>query len=127
MRRRIIWLVGLALALMAAIPGAASANGDRDESNPLVIGHRGASGYLPEHTLASYRLAIKLGADYVEPDLVSTKDGHLVARHEPNITTTTDVKDHPEFADRKRTTIVDGAEEQGWFASDFTLAEIRMG
>ena len=125
MRRRIIRLVGLALALMAALPSAASADGDRDASRPLVIGHRGASGYLPEHTLASYRLAIKLGADYVEPDLVSTKDGHLVARHEPNITDTTDVKDHPEFASRKRTTSVDGAEQEGWFASDFTLAEIR--
>ena len=125
MRRRIIRLVGLALALMAALPSAASADGDRDASRPLVIGHRGASGYLPEHTLASYRLAIKLGADYVEPDLVSTKDGHLVVRHEPNITDTTDVKDHPEFASRKRTTSVDGAEQEGWFASDFTLAEIR--
>ena len=125
MRRRILWLAGLAAALMATLPGTAVADGDRDEPKPLVIGHRGASGYLPEHTLASYWLATRLGADYIEPDLVSTKDGHLVARHEPNITSTTDVKDHPEFAGRKRTAIVDGAEEEGWFASDFTLAEIK--
>ena len=125
MRRRILWLTGLTAALVAALPSPAIADGDRDENKPLVIGHRGASGYLPEHTLASYRLAIKLGADYIEPDLVSTKDGHLVARHEPNITTTTDVKNHPEFASRKRKAIVDGAEEEGWFASDFTLAEIK--
>ena len=113
--RRTLWLATL----------AASASPDHEPSDPLVIGHRGASGYLPEHTLASYRLAIRLGADYIEPDLVSTKDGHLVARHEPNITNTTDVKDHPEFASRKRKATVDGAEEEGWFASDFTLAEIR--
>ena len=112
MRRRILWLAGLAAALMAALPSTATADGDRDESKPLVIGHRGASGYLPEHTLASYRLATRLGADYIEPDLVSTKDGHLIARHEPNIPATTDVKDHPEFASRKRTAIVDGAEEE---------------
>lgn len=92
---------------------------------PLVIGHRGASGYLPEHTLESYRRAIALGADFIEPDLVATKDGHLIARHEPNISATTDVKDRPEFASRKRTMVVDGFEEEGWFASDFTLAEIK--
>ena len=68
-------------------------------AHPLVIGHRGASGYLPEHTLPGYALAIKLGADYIEPDLVATKDGHLIARHEPNITDTTDVEDHAEFAE----------------------------
>jgi glycerophosphoryl diester phosphodiesterase len=95
------------------------------EEHPLVIGHRGASGYLPEHTLQSYALAIKLGADYVEPDLVATKDGHLIARHEPDITNTTDVAQHPEFADRKRTAMVDGQAVNGWFASDFTLAEIK--
>src|SRR5918995_4182354 len=90
---------------------------------PLVIGHRGASGHLPEHTLASYRTAIRLGADYVEPDLVSTKDGHLVARHEPNIGATTDVA--AKFPDRKATKTVDGVAVEDWFASDFTLAEIR--
>ena len=92
---------------------------------PLVIGHRGASGYLPEHTLEGYALAIELGADFVEPDLVATKDGVLIARHEPNMINTTDVKDRPEFASRKRKAVVDGAEEEGFFASDFTLAEIR--
>jgi glycerophosphoryl diester phosphodiesterase len=95
------------------------------EPRPLVIGHRGAPGYVPEHTLASYALAIELGADYIEPDLVMTKDGHLVARHEPNLTATTDVSHRPEFAGRFTTKTVDGVEEKGWFASDFTLAEIK--
>jgi glycerophosphoryl diester phosphodiesterase len=92
---------------------------------PLVIGHRGASGYLPEHTLESYTRAIELGADFIEPDLVSTKDGVLIARHEPNMIATTDVADHPEFADRRKTIKVDGADDTGFFASDFTLAEIK--
>jgi glycerophosphoryl diester phosphodiesterase len=96
------------------------------QKHPLVIGHRGAPGYLPDHTLQGYALAIKLGADYVEPDLVATKDGVLIARHEPNITATTDVADHPEFADRfDPSRFVDGVEESGWFASDFTLREIK--
>lgn len=94
-------------------------------STPLVIAHRGASGYRPEHTLESYRLAIEMGADFIEPDLVSTKDGHLVARHEPEIGTTTDVGSRPEFLDRQRTLIVDGATVTGWFTIDFTLAELR--
>jgi glycerophosphoryl diester phosphodiesterase len=113
------------VALMAAAAPAATANDRSGEEHPLVIGHRGASGYLPEHTLQSYALAIKLGADYVEPDLVATKDGHLIARHEPDITLTTDVSQHPEFAARKRTAMVDGSTVTGWFASDFTLAEIK--
>jgi glycerophosphoryl diester phosphodiesterase len=102
---------------------------------PLVIGHRGASGYVPEHTLASYWLAIEQGADYVEPDLVSTKDGVLVARHENAITVlntdgsvreaTTDVIDHPEFAARKTTKSIDGVAITGWFTEDFTLAELK--
>jgi glycerophosphoryl diester phosphodiesterase len=92
---------------------------------PLVIGHRGASGYLPEHTLAAYFLAIKQGANFVEPDLVSTKDGVLIARHEVNITETTDVASHTEFADRRTSKVIDGATEEGWFADDFTLAEIK--
>ncbi|PAX54311.1 glycerophosphodiester phosphodiesterase [Brunnivagina elsteri CCALA 953] len=92
---------------------------------PLVIGHRGASGERPEHTLASYKLAIDRGADFIEPDLVSTKDGVLVARHEPNIINTTDVSDRPEFASRKTTKIVDGVPEEGFFVSDFTLAELK--
>ncbi len=92
---------------------------------PLIIGHRGASGLRPEHTLASYELAIEQGADFIEPDVVSTKDGVLIARHEVNIKDTTDVADHPEFADRETTKIIDGVEESGWFADDFTLAEIK--
>ncbi len=92
---------------------------------PLVIGHRGASGYRPEHTLASYRLAIALGADYIEPDLVSTKDGVLVARHENEISGTTNVDDHPEFAPRKTTKHIDGRSRTGWFTEDFTLAELK--
>jgi len=125
MRRRSLGWVAAAAALVGALPASAAAAGPPPAEPPLVIGHRGASGHLPEHTLASYRLAIRLGADYIEPDLVSTKDGHLIVRHEPNITNTTDVASHPEFADRKRSGVVDGATETGWFASDFTLAEIR--
>ena len=96
-----------------------------DGSVPLVVGHRGASGYLPEHTLESYARAIELGADVVEPDVVVTKDGVLIARHEPNLTNTTNVATKPEFASRRTTKKVDGADETGWFASDFTLAEIK--
>ena len=91
----------------------------------IVIGHRGASGYRPEHTLASYDLAISVGANFIEPDLVATRDGVLIARHEPNITGTTDVASRPEFAARRTTKVVDGASETGWFANDFTLAEIK--
>lgn len=92
---------------------------------PLVIAHRGASGYRPEHTLAAYRLAIEMGADYIEPDVVSTKDGALVARHENEISGTTDVADRPEFADRRTTRTIDGREITGWFTEDFTLAELK--
>lgn len=94
-------------------------------SLPLVFGHRGAAGYRPEHTLASYRLAIAMGADYIEPDLVSTKDGVLVARHENEISGTTDVADHPEFAGRRTTKSIDGRDVTGWFTEDFTLAELK--
>jgi glycerophosphoryl diester phosphodiesterase len=120
-------LIAAALALTAATLAPTMANAhDGDQPHPLVIGHRGAPGYLPDHTLAGYALAIRLGADFIEPDLVATKDGNLIARHEPNITATTDVAEHPEFADRERTVSIDGgAPETGWFASDFTLAEIR--
>ncbi|MEJ7629936.1 MAG: glycerophosphodiester phosphodiesterase [Nocardioidaceae bacterium] len=90
-----------------------------------MIGHRGAPGYRPEHTLASYKLAIQLGADFVEPDLVATKDGILVARHENEISGTTDVADHPEFASRQTTKSIDGVTVTGWFTEDFTLAELR--
>jgi glycerophosphoryl diester phosphodiesterase len=92
---------------------------------PLVFGHRGASGYRPEHTLASYELAVDQGADYVEPDLVSTKDGVLVARHENEISGTTDVADHAEFEDRRTTKTIDGNPVTGWFTEDFTLAELK--
>ncbi|MGI8594554.1 MAG: glycerophosphodiester phosphodiesterase [Solirubrobacteraceae bacterium] len=92
---------------------------------PLVIGHRGASGYRPEHTLAAYELAARMGADYVEPDLVSTKDGVLVARHENEISGTTDVAARPEFESRKATKVIDGVSVTGWFTEDFTLAELR--
>jgi glycerophosphoryl diester phosphodiesterase len=129
-RARAAWVgVLVGVALLAGVPSPAAAGdkrGGSDESTPLVIGHRGTAGYLPDHTLQGYALAIKLGADYVEPDLVATKDGHLIARHEPNITGTTDVASHPEFADRERTVSIDGGPpETGWFASDFTLAEIK--
>jgi glycerophosphoryl diester phosphodiesterase len=92
---------------------------------PIVISHRGASGYLPEHTLAAYQLAIEQGADFIEPDLVSTKDGVLIARHEPNLIDTTNVADSPKFADRRTTKTVDGVEQEGFFAEDFTLTEIK--
>jgi glycerophosphoryl diester phosphodiesterase len=92
---------------------------------PIVIGHRGASGYRPEHTLAAYELAIDQGADYIEPDLVSTADGVLVARHENNLAGTTDVDLHPEFAAYHTTKTIDGASAQGWFTEDFTLAELK--
>ncbi len=95
------------------------------EARPLVIGHRGAAGYRPDHTLEGYALAAALGADYIEPDLVSTKDGVLIARHEPMLGGTTDVADHPEFASYKSTKVVDGDTITDWFASDFTLAEIK--
>lgn len=92
---------------------------------PLVIAHRGASGALPEETLEAYARAIDFGADVVEPDLISTKDGILIARHDPNLSISTDVAAHPEFASRRKTTTVDGETQTGWFASDFTLAEIK--
>jgi len=111
------------VAMFAGAPGAIAH--DRDDDDPLVIGHRGAPGYMPDHTLPGYALAAKMGADYIEPDLVATKDGYLIARHEPNITTTTDVASHPEFASRRTTKNVDGIDETGWFASDFTLKEIK--
>src|ERR687891_382090 len=98
----------------------------RHDDRPLVIAHRGASGYRPEHTLAAYELGARMGADYIEPDLVITKDGVLVARHENEISQTTDVEQHPEFADRRRTkTIEPGLTLTGWFTEDFTLAELK--
>lgn len=91
----------------------------------LVIAHRGASGYRPEHTLAAYEVAIDMGADFIEPDLVITRDGHLVARHENEISGTTNVSERPEFADRRRTKTIDGQRLSGWFTEDFTLAELK--
>lgn len=124
------WLCAAALALAGAAGPAfaappAQAALPQLGGPPIVIGHRGASGHLPEHTLEAYALAIELGADFVEPDLVATKDGVLIARHEPNLIATTNVKDVPKFAGRKRVAIVDGVAEEGFFASDFTLAEIK--
>lgn len=91
----------------------------------LVTGHRGAPGYLPEHTIEGYRMAIAMGVDFIEPDLVATRDGVLIARHEPMLSGTTDVSTRPEFASRKTTRRVDGIETNDWFAGDFTLAEIK--
>jgi glycerophosphoryl diester phosphodiesterase len=91
--------------------------------SPIIIGHRGACGYRPEHTLASYELAVELGADFIEPDLVSTKDGVLVARHENDISGTTDA--NVKFPERKARKIVDGHAVEGWFTEDFTLAELK--
>ncbi|WP_339689374.1 glycerophosphodiester phosphodiesterase [uncultured Parasphingorhabdus sp.] len=93
---------------------------------PVIIAHRGASGERPEHTLAAYQLAIEQGADFIEPDLVLTRDGVLVARHENEISETTDVADRPEFAARRTSKTIDGQEYSGWFTEDFTLAELKM-
>ncbi|MFK0199345.1 glycerophosphodiester phosphodiesterase [Streptomyces lavendulae] len=105
--------------------GGHGEGGYRDLPVPTVIGHRGSSGYRPEHTLGSYQLALDLGADVIEQDLVPTKDGHLVCRHENEIGGTTDVGDHPEFAGRRTTKTVDGVAVTGWFTEDFTLAELK--
>lgn len=114
----------LALAAAMSTLGGVS-HGTPAAGGPLVIAHRGASGHRPEHTLEAYRLAIDMGADYIEPDLVMTADGALIVRHEPMLGDTTDVGRHPEFAARKTTRQVDGVSVTDWFASDFTLAEIR--
>ena len=95
------------------------------QRSPLVIAHRGASGYRPEHSRGAYELAFQLGADAIEPDLVATKDGVLVVRHENEISGTTDVAKHPEFAERRTTKTVDGVTQNGWFTEDFTWAELR--
>ena len=118
-----------ATLLLAALAGLASGVGLETsamaQDGPLVIAHRGASGDRPEHTLAAYELAIDQGADYVEPDLVVTKDLQLVARHENELSGTTDVASRPEFEDRRRTKNVEGQQVAGWFSEDFTLAELR--
>jgi glycerophosphoryl diester phosphodiesterase len=130
MHRSVLLLAALALGV-AAVEAASPVQDSTtwrtlDGKPPLVIAHRGASGYRPEHTLASYTLAIEMGADYIEPDLVATRDGQLVARHEPLLDDTTDVKSHPEFANRRATKQLDGKSVTGFFVSDFTLAEIRQ-
>ncbi|MEU4222288.1 glycerophosphodiester phosphodiesterase [Actinoplanes sp. NPDC026623] len=132
-RRQVLRFGALAAGVPAVLGAAAPAlavapldhHGGGDPRHPLVIGHRGACGYRPEHTLASYELAARLGADFIEPDLVATKDHVLVARHEPEIGGTTDVASRPEFASRKRTVVLDGVTVTGWFTHDFTLAELK--
>ncbi|OKI71108.1 glycerophosphodiester phosphodiesterase [Micromonospora sp. CB01531] len=134
MRRTLsaLGVAGTLLAAAVAVPAMAAqarpeaaADQSRAAHRPIVIAHRGASGYRPEHTLEAYRLAVRMGADYIEPDLVSTKDGVLVARHENEISGTTDVAAHPEFAARKATKTIDGVQVTGWFTEDFTLAELK--
>jgi glycerophosphoryl diester phosphodiesterase len=116
----------VAAAVLAACGSALVAPPPAREARPaLVIAHRGASGYLPEETVEAYAKAIDMGADAIEPDAISTKDGVLIARHDPNLAISTDVAQHPEFASRKRKLSVDGELQEGWFASDFTLAEIK--
>ena len=119
-RSPVVTLVLATLALATPIAVQAQAS-----ERPLIIAHRGASGERPEHTLAAYELAIDRGADYIEPDLVVTKDLVLIARHENELSGTTDVASREEFEDRRRTKTIDGQQVSGWFAEDFTLAEIR--
>ncbi len=112
--------------VMAAMLGATMMAQEAPlDRTPIVIAHRGASGSRPEHTLAAYALAIEQGADFIEPDLVLTKDNVFVARHENEISETTNVADHPEFATRRTTKNIDGVAMTGWFTEDFTLAELR--
>lgn len=131
MKLHILWRATFAATTfaLAAASMPVLADGNRGSGafpSPLVIGHRGGgSGYLPEHTLEAYALGIELGADFIEPDLVATKDGHLIARHEPNLIATTNVASLPQFAGRRRTAVVDGIPTDGFWASDFTLAEIK--
>jgi glycerophosphoryl diester phosphodiesterase len=120
-------IAALAAVTLSALAGPAMAQVPKtlDGKPAIVIAHRGASGYLPEHTIEAYRLAIAQGADFIEPDLVITRDGQLIARHEPTLSGTTDVAERPDFAGRKRKVLVDGIETDDWFAFDFTLAEIK--
>jgi glycerophosphoryl diester phosphodiesterase len=116
----------LAVSLPALIAPAMAQEKTLTGERTIVVAHRGASGYLPEHTLEAYAMAIEMGADYIEPDLVVTKDGVLIARHEPMLSGTTNVADLPQFASRKTTRKVDGVDTTDWFADDFTLAEIKQ-
>jgi glycerophosphoryl diester phosphodiesterase len=117
-------LLALLLLALSACSGAAKER-DMRVKDPIIIAHRGASGERPEHTIASYTLAIEQGADFIEPDLVLTKDGVLVARHENEISETTNVAAHPKYADRKTSKTIDGEKKTGWFTEDFTLAELK--
>ena len=133
--RRLLFLASTALVFTSAATGHALADDTRtsvrkpdsafDERTPIVIAHRGASGYVPEHTLEAYSIAMLQGADFIEPDLVMTKDGHLVARHDNVLDLTTDVASRAQFAGRKTTKSVDGVVITGWFSEDFSLAEIK--
>lgn len=115
---------GIALSAMALVMTLLATSDVA--AQPQVIAHRGASGYLPEHTLAAYSLAVFQGADYIEPDLVMTRDGHLIVRHDNQLDLTTDVASHNEFAGYRTTKCVDGRQLTGWFSEDFTLAEIKQ-
>ncbi|SHF47548.1 glycerophosphoryl diester phosphodiesterase [Modicisalibacter ilicicola DSM 19980] len=129
----IVASASLALIPLLALPAApifaeAKARADAclaEAEMPIVIGHRGASGFRPEHTLEAYELAVEQGADFIEPDLVATKDGVLIVRHENELSGTTDVDERPEFADRETTKVIDGVSVNGWFSEDFTLEEIK--
>ncbi|MFF6874097.1 glycerophosphodiester phosphodiesterase family protein [Streptomyces sp. NPDC012474] len=118
-------LLAAAAGTATAATAAPAAAGPSKGGGPVVIGHRGAAGWRPEHTAASYTYAVQTGADWIEPDLVPTKDHVLVVRHENEISQTTDVSRHPEFADRRTTKTVDGRHVTGWFTEDFTLAELK--
>jgi len=120
-----VFALTLAASAAAAGPLPPSPRAGPPPGPPIVIAHRGASADRPEHTLAAYALAIEQGADFIEPDLVATKDRQLVARHENEISGTTDVAAHPEFAARKTTKTIDGESVTGWFTEDFTLAELK--
>ena len=115
-------LIGAGAAVLAAAGPARAAT---PRAKPLVFAHRGCSALRPEHTLASYAKAIQDGADYIEPDLVATRDGVLIARHENNIAGTTDVATYEAFASRRTTKTIDGEQQDGWFTEDFTLAELK--
>lgn len=125
MRFKATITLALVVLLLITLGTAKTTTAVDGQDGPTVIGHRGASGERPEHTIAAYQLAIEQGADYIEPDLVSTMDGVLVARHENEISGTTDVADHPEFADRFTSKEIDGVIVSGWFTEDFTLAELK--
>ena len=123
--RRALGAMAAAAAGLAALPARAARDAQGFAKHPLIIGHRGASGERPESSLMAFRLAIAEGADVIEPDLVLTKDGHFVVRHENDISQTTDVALKPEFAGRLTTRQIQGQAVSGWFSEDFTLAEIK--